>query len=213
MLAATILFQKSAAQTTQTLRRVLFLLFQLKAHHGLPASCSICHLSMSGVFLFRRQKNAPPPAGAPVTAPAEKKGDVPAAPVAAGTSVPTTAAAAVPGTPAAPATAPVGELLTVKTDLFTAKINTVGGVIEEVALNEHKDAADKSKPYYVLMKNKDRTHIAQSGLIALVSRTTPRPTAKYQPTPTWAVRPRSRCACPRRIFGWQIGFDLHLQTW
>jgi YidC/Oxa1 family membrane protein insertase len=124
--------------------------------------------SMSGVFLFQawQKENAPPPKPvAPVTAPAEKKGDVPAAPVAAGTSVPTTAAAAVPGTPAAPATAPVGELLTVKTDLFTAKINTVGGVIEEVALNEHKDAADKSKPYYVLMKNKDRTHIAQSGLI------------------------------------------------
>ena len=124
--------------------------------------------SMSGVFLFQawQKENAPPPKPvAPVTAPSEKKGDVPAAPVAAGTSVPTTAAAAVPGTPAAPATAPVGELLTVKTDLFTAKINTVGGVIEEVALNEHKDAADKSKPYYVLMKNKDRTHIAQSGLI------------------------------------------------
>lgn len=123
---------------------------------------------MSGVFLFQawQKENAPPPKpAAPITAPAEKKGDVPAAPVAAGAGVPTPAAAAVPGTPAAPAPAPVGELLTVKTDLFTAKINTVGGVIEEVALNEHKDAADKSKPYYVLMKNKDRTHIAQSGLI------------------------------------------------
>jgi YidC/Oxa1 family membrane protein insertase len=124
--------------------------------------------SMSGVFLFQawQKENAPPKPVAPITAPAEKKGDVPAAP-AAGASVPSAAAAAVPGTAiaASPATAPAGELLTVKTDLFTAKINTIGGVIEEVALNEHKDAADKSKPYYVLMKSKDRTHIAQSGLI------------------------------------------------
>ncbi len=127
--------------------------------------------SMSGVFLFQawQKENAPPKPVTPIVAPAEKKGDVPTV-VAPGTAsaVPgATAASAVPG--AVPgATAPAagaGEVFTVKTDLFDAKINTLGGVLEEVALNEHRDGADKSKPYYVLMKTKDRTHVAQSGLI------------------------------------------------
>ena len=56
-------------------------------------------------------------------------------------------------------------MFTVKTDLFEAKINTLGGVIEEVALKEHRDAADKSKPYLVLQRTRTRTHVAQSGLI------------------------------------------------
>ena len=126
--------------------------------------------SMSGVFLFQawQKENAPPKPVAPVVAPAEKKGDVPTAAAPSAGSVPgATAAAPVAG--AVPgATAPAagaGEVFTVKTDLFEAKINTLGGVIEEVALKEHRDGADKSKPYYVLMKTKDRTHVAQSGLI------------------------------------------------
>lgn len=129
--------------------------------------------AMSGVFLFQAwQKENAPPAPlkpvAPITAPADAKSDVPTAAPAAGsgaasTSGTATPAGSVPSTNAAAATA--GELLTVKTDLFEAKINTLGGVIEEVALKEHRDAADKSKPYLVLLKNKERTHIAQSGLI------------------------------------------------
>ncbi|MFO1343093.1 MAG: membrane protein insertase YidC [Burkholderiales bacterium] len=132
--------------------------------------------AMSGVFLFQawQKENAPPKPVAPITAPADAKSDVPAAPAAATSangSVPTAAPAAaasgaVPSAAnaAAPA-ATAGEVFTVKTDLFEAKINTLGGVIEEVALKEHRDAADKSKPYLVLQKNKDRTHVAQSGLI------------------------------------------------
>ena len=132
--------------------------------------------SMSGVFLFQawQKENAPPKPNAPVApivAPAEKKGDVPTAAAPGAGSVPSAVAAApiagaVPGAanPVAPA-AGAGEIFTVRTDLFEAKINTLGGVIEEVALKEHRDGADKSKPYYVLMKNKDRTHVAQSGLI------------------------------------------------
>ena len=126
--------------------------------------------SMSGVFLFQawQKENAPPKPVAPIVAPAEKKGDVPTAAAPSAGSVPgATAAAPVAG--AVPgATAPAagaGEVFTVKTDLFEAKINTLGGVIEEVALKEHRDGADKSKPYYVLMKTKERTHVAQSGLI------------------------------------------------
>lgn len=131
--------------------------------------------AMSGVFLFQawQKENAPPAPPkplAPITAPAEAKSDVPTAVPAASGSATASAngspapAGTVPSASAAPAAA-AGELLTVKTDLFEAKINTLGGVIEEVALKEHRDAADKSKPYLVLLKNKDRTHVAQSGLI------------------------------------------------
>jgi YidC/Oxa1 family membrane protein insertase len=127
--------------------------------------------SMSGVFLFQawQKENAPPAPPkpvAPITAPGEtKSGTAPAS-----GSVPSAAVAAAPGAalPAIPGVTPAatsGELVTIKTDLFEAKINTLGGVIEEVALNEHRDGADKSKPYLVLMKTKDRTHVAQSGLI------------------------------------------------
>ncbi len=129
--------------------------------------------SMSGVFLFQawQKENAPPKPIVPIVAPAEKKGDVPTATAPGAGSVPTAsgASAAAPASGAVPgATAPAtgaGEVFTVKTDLFEAKINTLGGVIEEVALKDHRDGADKSKPYYVLMKTKDRTHVAQSGLI------------------------------------------------
>ena len=129
--------------------------------------------SMSGVFLFQawQKENAPPKPVAPIVAPVEKKGDVPTAAASSTGSVPGVTAAApvagaIPGaaTTVAPA-AGAGEVFTVKTDLFEAKINTLGGVIEEVALKEHRDGADKSKPYYVLMKTKDRVHVAQSGLI------------------------------------------------
>ncbi len=130
--------------------------------------------SMSGVFLFQawQKENAPPkpPVTAPIAAPAEKKSDVPSAVPAATPASGTASSGAVPSATAVPsaASAPVasaGEVFTVKTDLIEAKINTLGGVIEEVALKEHRDAADKTKPYLVLMKTKDRTHIAQSGLI------------------------------------------------
>lgn len=131
--------------------------------------------AMSGVFLFQawQKENAPPAPPkpvAPITAPADAKSDVPTAvPAASGSTTAAAGASSAPaGTVPSAATAPAaaaGELLTVKTDLFEAKINTQGGVIEEVALKEHRDAADKSKPYLVLVKNKDRTHVAQSGLI------------------------------------------------
>ena len=126
--------------------------------------------SMSGVYLFQawQKENAPPKPTVPIVAPAEKKGDVPTAAAPGAGSVPGATAAApvvgaVPGATAPAAGA--GEVFTVKTDLFEVKINTLGGVIEEVALKDHRDGADKSKPYYVLMKTKDRTHVAQSGLI------------------------------------------------
>jgi YidC/Oxa1 family membrane protein insertase len=130
--------------------------------------------SMSGVFLFQawQKENAPPKPPAAITAPAEKKEGVPtSATVTAGT-VPTASGTAPAGAamasgtaPTAPAVAVSGEVFTVKTDLAEFKINTVGGVIEEVALKEHRDTDDKTKPYRVLQRDAKRTHVAQSGLI------------------------------------------------
>jgi YidC/Oxa1 family membrane protein insertase len=130
--------------------------------------------SMSGVFLFQawQKENAPPKPPAAIAAPADKKADgatptaasggVPAAAATNGASAAPAAAGAVPASSAATA---VGEVFTVKTDLADFRINTVGGVIEEVALKEHRDGADKTKPYLTMMKSKDRTHMAQTGLI------------------------------------------------
>ena len=131
--------------------------------------------SMSGVFLFQawQKENAPPAPPkpvAPISTPADKKGDVPAGTVP--SSAPKASAGSAPaapnsGEPTPPAAAAVigGELLTVKTDLADFRINTLGGAIEDVALKQHGDTLDKSKPYRVLLKDQTRTHVAQSGLL------------------------------------------------
>jgi YidC/Oxa1 family membrane protein insertase len=112
---------------------------------------------------WQREKNPPPPPAAAVSAPAggaqapaaQKPGDVPAAP--------STGAASPPPSAAAPAAA--GQRITIKTDLYTAVVDTAGGVIEDVALASHADANDVNKPYHVLQRNAERTFVAQSGLL------------------------------------------------
>jgi YidC/Oxa1 family membrane protein insertase len=133
---------------------------------------------MSGLFLFQswQKENNPQPPAAQVAKQDQKKSDVPAPASTAGSAavpggaVPSASSAsttaAVPGASApATATAAAGEVFTVETDLATYRINTLGGVIEEVALTKHRDGADKSKPYLTMMKGGDRLHIAQTGLI------------------------------------------------
>ena len=131
--------------------------------------------SMSGVFLFQawQKENAPPKPPVAITAPAtptaapDKKNDIP--PSAAAGSAATSTAAATPGS--APTVTPTsdvvanGELITINTDLAEFKINTLGGVIEDVALKKHGDALDKSKPYLVLEKDAKRMHVAQVGVL------------------------------------------------
>jgi YidC/Oxa1 family membrane protein insertase len=127
--------------------------------------------SFSALFLWEawQKENRPPAPPATATAPAKPGGapaapsDLPAAPAAAMAG----GAAAVPGAPpTAPAdTASQARLLTVRTDLYTATIDPVGGVITEVALSGHHDPVDEAKPYRVLAKTADRTFVAQSGLL------------------------------------------------
>ena len=130
--------------------------------------------SFSLVMLYEawnREMNPPPAVPAKAAgAPADKHADVPAAAAPAG---PGPGAQAVPGgAPAAgapavgaPAAAPAAAPIVVKTDLFTAEIDPVGGVITQVALAQHRDAFDKAKPYLALQRNAERTFVAQAGLL------------------------------------------------
>ncbi len=120
--------------------------------------------SFSAVMLWQaweREHNPPPPltTAAPGTS-GQPAGARPGIPVP-GVPVP----APVPGAPPA-ASAPVAsQTIEVRTDLFVADIDTVGGVISRVALDKHRDAQDSSKPYLALQRNAERTFVAQAGLI------------------------------------------------
>jgi len=122
--------------------------------------------AFSLMFLWEAwQKHVNPPA--PVTARSEtaatpsatpqKPADVPSA-------APAQAPASVPGAPPAAAAATQGETVTVTTDLYTATIDSVGGVVSEIALSKHRDATDPSKPYKALARG-EHVSLAQAGLL------------------------------------------------
>src|SRR3954466_5576608 len=67
--------------------------------------------------------------------------------------------AAVPGAAAAPIP---GEIVKVRTDLFIAEIDTLGGTLKQLELIKHKDSADPNKNF-VLM-GPEHHYEAQSGL-------------------------------------------------
>lgn len=60
---------------------------------------------------------------------------------------------------------PVGEKITVKTDLVTAEIDTAGGDLRRLELLQHPDKEDRSKPFALLQARQGHVYIAQSGLI------------------------------------------------
>jgi YidC/Oxa1 family membrane protein insertase len=118
--------------------------------------------SFSALFLWNRWQSEHQPA---LPAP------VPSAPSAAATDTPSAVpggipAAPVPGAPAsnAPASAR-GEIIPIKTDRYVAEVDTLGGVITQVALTEHRDTDNADKPYVLLQRNENRTFLAESGLI------------------------------------------------
>jgi YidC/Oxa1 family membrane protein insertase len=83
-------------------------------------------------------------------------------PVPSAANVPGAAAGAVP----APADATVhGQTVTIRTDLYTAEVDTAGGVIALIALDRHRDGHDPTKPYLALQRNAERTFVAWAGLL------------------------------------------------
>ena len=125
-----------------TQRLVLFLIF-----------------SFSALFLWQewQKEHAPPP----VVAIPAKPADLPTPSATPPAATPGAIPANAPSAPAAPA----GQTIKISTDLYTADVDTAGGVITMMALDKHRDAQDPSKPYLALQRNAERTLVAQAGLV------------------------------------------------
>ena len=81
-------------------------------------------------------------------------------------SAPNAPPASAPNAPGASVPAPAkGEKIEIKTDRYVADVDTLGGVITQVALTQHRDTDHPDKPYVLLQRNESRTFLAQSGLI------------------------------------------------
>jgi YidC/Oxa1 family membrane protein insertase len=117
--------------------------------------------SFSALLLWERWQAEHRPPAPPQTQAAPKASD---------TLVPSAAVpAAAPGAPNVPVAEPAatakGETIRIKTDRYVAEIDTLGGVIKDIELAEHKETEHADKPYVLLQKNENRTFLAQSGLI------------------------------------------------
>ncbi|MDQ6619469.1 MAG: membrane protein insertase YidC [Pseudomonadota bacterium] len=151
--------------------------------------------SFSALMLWEAwQRQFHPPLPPPtVTAPAAKgQASDPAAP-----NAPPVAATTVPPTTGVDVAA-AGQRLVIRTDLFSATVNTAGGVIEDVALAKHPDIADPSKPYHALLQTPDRVLVAQSGLLG---ESLPNHRTVYEPLPG-----------PRELAPGQDQLELRLQA-
>jgi YidC/Oxa1 family membrane protein insertase len=122
--------------------------------------------SFSALLLWeawQKESRPPPPAVASTPAKATAAADLPPAP--------TAAPSALPGGPPAPPSgagvplAAPANIVTISTDLYRAEIDTAGGVITQVALLNHRDPSDETKPYLALLKTPERTFVAQAGLL------------------------------------------------
>lgn len=83
-------------------------------------------------------------------------------------STPLSAASSPHSSVPAPEQAPISEVGTktlVKTDLYLAEISSVGGDLVRLELTQHKATEDKTKHFVLMEISKDRTYVAQSGLI------------------------------------------------
>lgn len=83
-------------------------------------------------------------------------------------STPLSAASTPPSSVPAPEQATISEAGTktqVRTDLYLAEISSVGGDLVRLELTQHKATEDKTKHFVLMEISKDRTYVAQSGLI------------------------------------------------
>src|ERR1700681_3217988 len=120
--------------------------------------------SFSALFLWERwQSEHRPPTPPPAVQPAFPATAVDAPVPAGAIPPPPPLPGAVPG--AVAATSAPSEKVVIKTDLYTATVDTLGAVLTEVALSAHRDTNDESKPYVLLQKNAERTFVAQTGLL------------------------------------------------
>jgi YidC/Oxa1 family membrane protein insertase len=119
------------------------------------------HTGRPSMFFPSATQQAQPAAPVATATP----GDVPqASPAAPG-------AAVVPqGAAAAPAAAPAkSELVTITTDLFRARIDTQGGVLQHLELLKHQEADKPNQNVVLFDASANRTYLAQTGLIGAAS--------------------------------------------
>ena len=153
----------------------LFLWDAWQKHNGQP--------SILASFGIKPPGAAVPPAAGPsavnnTTPPASKAGEIPQ--VAGGGVVPSTAqpSAATPA-PTAQAGAPGGKIITIKNDVLSVEIDTIGGVIRQVELLKQKDTVDKTKNVMLLQNKPGNIFIAQDGFIGGVNQVFPNHTSTY----------------------------------
>ncbi len=79
---------------------------------------------------------------------------------------PNAVTAQVPGSAPQPAVATPRERLVVTTDVLKLTLDTEGGSLVQAEFVKHIDMADKTKNFILLDESKDRTYVAQTGLIA-----------------------------------------------
>ena len=128
--------------------------------------------SFSGLLLWqaweRDHAPVPPPTVSTPAKPGEARSTAPGTAAVPSPGAPPAATSSANGAPpTATSTQPAsGKTIEIRTDLYVADIDTVGGTITQVALDKHRDAADSSKPYLALRRNAEEgTYVAQAGLI------------------------------------------------
>ena len=119
--------------------------------------------SFSGLMLWQAWEREHQPPQLPPSASTQPAAPSTAAAPPASGNVP--AAPTTPGAVPAAGSAPAGQTIEIRTDLYVADVDTVGGTLTQVALERHRAAEDTSKPYLALQRNAERTFVAQAGLI------------------------------------------------
>jgi YidC/Oxa1 family membrane protein insertase len=120
--------------------------------------------SLSAVFLWEawQKHNAPKLAPPPASTIPARPSDVPATAAAPSAGTPASAPAAAPPAGAAQ---PVGEPVSVSTDLFDIEINTAGGDIRRVTMKQQHSALDSAKPLTLMGPDPKFFFITQTGLL------------------------------------------------
>ncbi|MGH8765922.1 MAG: membrane protein insertase YidC, partial [Burkholderiales bacterium] len=109
---------------------------------------------------WEKEHRPKPAAQVSSTVPQAPAATKPAATVPAAAAVTSTVQAPVPG---AAASAAKGEIITVRTDLIVAEIDTLGASVKKIELLKHKDTGDTDKNFVLL--GPEHHYEAQSGLV------------------------------------------------
>jgi YidC/Oxa1 family membrane protein insertase len=130
---------------------------------------SLVVFALSSLMLWEawQRHNAPKPPATPVTATAPAGVPQPTTaltPPTAATS-PSGMQSAVPAAPTGVAPAAGGEAVTVKTDLFDVELNTLGGDIRRVTMNQVYSALDRSQRLTLMEPDPKHYYVTQSGLL------------------------------------------------